>query len=265
MTASVFCALLFFWGPFVAQDAPPPGMVEIPAGEYWMGRVRMWLIDELQMYLRLRQDDQPAHLVHIDKFFIDVHEVTNQGYAKFVEATKHRVPFHWKGGNVPQGQESHPAYNVSWDDADAYCKWAGKRLPTEAEWEKAARGGTEKTMYPWGDQLSAGRGGRGSPPAPKRAHYGLPNGPTKVGSYEPNGFGMYDVVGNVAEWVNDWYYRTYYSVTPEANPKGPETGMYKVFRGSSWADTDERMIGLHYRNYTNAEHRTNVIGFRCAK
>ena len=76
---------------------------------------------------------------------------------------------------------------------------------------------------------------------------------------------MYDSIGNVAEWVNDWYYRTYYSVTPDGNPKGPESGMYKVFRGSSWADTDERNIAVHYRNFTNPEHRTNVIGFRCAK
>lgn len=233
-----------------------------------MGRLHMWLIDELQMHLRLRLDDQPVHLVHIDRFEIDRYEVTNEEYALFVQAKQIKPPFHWKGGKVPENQGRVPAYNVSWDEASAYCAWVGKRLPTEAEWEKAARGGTDKTMYPWGDELLPGAGPARfgeTPNVPKRAHYGLPNGATTVGSYPPNGYGLYDVVGNVNEWVNDWYNRTYYSVSPEANPAGPETGMYRIFRGASWAETDERVLGLHYRNFTNPSHRSNVLGFRCAK
>jgi iron(II)-dependent oxidoreductase len=87
----------------------------------------------------------------------------------------------------------------------------------------------------------------------------------KVGSYSANGYGLFDMTGNVAEWTADWYNRTYYSVTPDKNPKGPETGMYRVFRGGSWSDTDERILGIHYRNYTNPDLRADVLGFRCAK
>ena len=251
--------------PLLAQN--PPDMILIPAGDFWMGRQHMWLIDELSMHLRLRLDDTPAHLTYLDGYYIDKYETTNEQYAKFIAATKRRKPFHWVGGKFPEGKDQYPVYNVSWDDADAYCKWAGKRLPTEAEWEKAARGGSEQsTMYPWGDQLNPGGGGRGGgAAAAKPAHFGFPNGPVRVGSYPPNGYGIYDIIGNVAEWTSDWYQRTYYSVSPEKNPTGPETGMYRVFRGSSWADTDERMLAIHYRNYTNPELRTGVLGMRCGR
>jgi iron(II)-dependent oxidoreductase len=248
---------LFVVLPIAAQDAPD-NMVHIPGGEFWMGRTHMWLIDELGMHLRPRLDDQPAHLIHIDSFFVDKYEVTNADYAKFTDATGHRKPFHWAGGKIPQAQERLPVYNVSWDDADAYCKFAGKRLPTEAEWERAARGGVEKTLYPWGNQLRNRQ-------EPKRAHYAFPNGPAAVGSYPPNGFGVYDATGNVWEWVGDWYSHSYYSVTPETNPKGPESGEYRVIRGGAWADNDERILSLHYRNFTNPSHRTATVGFRCAQ
>jgi len=261
---------LFAAVPFFAQTAPPDGMVLIPAGEFWMGRVHMWLIDELEMYLRLRMDDQPAHIVNLDNYYIDKYEVTNADYARHAEAVKARKPFHWMAGKVPAGQEDYPVYNVSWDEAAAYCASAGKRLPTEAEWEKAARGGREKTLYPWGDELvprpagaGGGRGGGGA--AAKLAQYGGASGPTKVGSYPPNGFGLFDMVGNVNEWVADFYKRTYYSVTREANPRGPESGPYRVIRGASWSETDERILAVHYRNYTDPGHRSNVIGFRCAR
>jgi iron(II)-dependent oxidoreductase len=266
---------------------PPPNMAEIKAGEFWMGRVQMFRPDEQGYFLRPRIDDLPAHLTHIDTFFIDKTEVTQDEYAKFVLASKHRTPFHWKDGRIPEGQGQFPVYNVSWDDADAYCKWAGKRLPTEAEWEKAARGGLEKKRYPWGDEL---RPGTAAPPknanaadaaapvdaprtpGPKLAQYAVPTGPTKVASFPPNALGLYDVIGNVAEWVNDWYDRTYYVVSPEANPKGPETGMYRGIRGSSWADLIEtgdevepRVYGVYFRNFLTPSHRTDVVGFRCAK
>lgn len=259
-------------------------MAQIPAGEFWMGRVHMFLIDELGMYLRPRIDDLPSHLVHIDAFYIDKYEATNSDYKKFVEATSHRKPFHWKNGQMPEGKESYPVYNVSWDDADAYCKWAGKRLPTEAEWEKAARGGLDKAFYAWGDEFMPGAvrgggrgGGEGEAAVPggsysnsqqggkKMAHYGMPNGAVKVGSFPPNGYGLYDMIGNVAEWMSDWYEKNYYVVSPDSNPKGPDSGMYRSIRGSSWSETDERSLGVHYRNYTTPSLRTNVLGFRCAK
>ena len=270
---------------FAVPPVDVPNMVEIKAGEFWMGRVQMFRPDEQGYFLRPRIDDVPAHLTHIDAFYIDKYEVTQDDYAKFVQATKHRTPFHWKNGQIPEGQGQYSAYNVSWDEADAYCKWVGKRLPAEAEWEKAARGGAEKTRYPWGNELRPG--GTSAPPnanapggapdaqrtpGPKLAHYAVPTGPTKVGSYPPNGFGLYDVIGNVAEWVSDWYDRTYYAVSPESNPKGPDSGQYRVIRGSSWVDLIEagdevepRVYGVYFRNFLNPPHRTDVVGFRCAK
>jgi len=269
------------------SPAEPPNMAEIKAGEFWMGRVQMFRPDEQGYFLRPRIDDLPAHLTHIDIFFIDKTEVIQDDYAKFVQATKHRAPFHWKDGRIPEGKGQFPIYNVSWDDADTYCKWAGKRLPTEAEWEKAARGGLEKKRYPWGDEL---RPGTAAPPknanaadaaaptdaprtpGPKLAQYAVPTGPIKVASFPANGFGLHDVIGNVAEWVNDWYDRGYYAVSPEANPTGPQKGMYRVIRGSSWADLIEtgdevepRVYGVYFRNFLTPTHRTDVVGFRCAK
>lgn len=261
--------------PSMLPGRPPqsPGgeMVRIPAGEFWMGRSYNWLLDELGMHLRVRLDDQPVHAVVLDAYWIDKYEVTNQDYARFAEATGHRKPFHWIGGKFPAGQEKFPVYNVTWDDAVAYCKFVGKRLPTEAEWERAARGGIDKAMFPWGARLGqARRRGEGesdseSSPQSKHARYGYPDGPTAVGSYPPNGFGLYDVTGNVWEWVSDWYEQNYYSVSPDKNPQGPETGMYRVIRGGGWSDDDERILALHYRNFTNQSLPSNTVGFRCAR
>jgi len=266
VTAAV--AVFLLAASFAAQEVPAD-MSLIPAGEFWMGRTHMWLLDELSMNLTPRLDDQPAHRVHMDGFLMDKYEVSNEAYSKFTDSTGHRKPFHWIGGKVPQGKENLPVYNVSWDDAVAYCKWAGKLLPTEAQWERAARGGTDFTLYPWGDELSTGgargAGARGGPPQARLATYALPTGPTKIGSYAPNKFGLFDMTGNVWEWVNDWYNRTYYSVSPDKNPPGPDTGLYKVIRGGSWSDVDERVLGVNFRNFTEPELRTASIGFRCAK
>src|SRR6476661_3772104 len=119
---------LFFVVAAFAQE-PSQNMVQIPAGEFWMGRTHMFLLDELGMHLRPRLDDQPAHLVYVDSYWIDKFEVTNAEYARFVAATKHRQPFHWINGKVPAGQEKQPVYNVSWDDSVAYCTFVSKRLP----------------------------------------------------------------------------------------------------------------------------------------
>src|SRR5690348_13524366 len=118
-----------------AQTQSADGMVAIPAGEFWMGRTFNWLLDELNMHLRPRLDDQPVHLVSLDSYWIDAYEVTNEKYLRFADETHRKKPFHWIGGKIPAGREKFPVYNVTWDDATAYCKSVGKRLPTEAEWE----------------------------------------------------------------------------------------------------------------------------------
>ena len=236
----LYARVFLFAASLLQIQDPSASMVQVPAGEFWMGRTHMFLLDELGMHLRPRLDDQPAHLVYLDSFLIDRYEVSNSDYARFADTTKRRKPFHWVNGKVPQGQEKQPVYNVSWDEAAAYCSFAGKRLPSEAEWEKAARGGAEGTMYPWGDQLrprpsvAAGTTGGGQQQGPKLAHYAFPNGPVAVGSYAPNGFGLYDMTGNVWEWVSDWYGHSYYSVSPERNPKGPASGEYRVIRGGDF-------------------------------
>lgn len=240
-------------------------MALIPAGEFWQGRTYVTLIDELGMLARARMDDFPAHLIYLDAFHIDKTEVTNADYSRFTQATSREKPYHWVGGKVPTGQEKFPVYNVTWDDASAYCTWAGKRLPTESEWEKAARGGTDKLRFPWGDQITQGGGGRGGGGGTKLAHYNWPEGPVSVASYAANGYGLYDVVGNVSEWVADWYAQNYYSVSSERNPKGPTTGLYRVIRSGSWNLDDERHLAVSYRNFADPATRTVTIGFRCAK
>jgi len=246
--------------------SPPSDMVSIPAGDFWMGRYHMWLIDEIGWQTRDRMDDRPMHLVYLDTFLIDRYEVTNGDYARFVEETRHRVPFHWRKGNVPEEKPRMPAYNVSWDDAAAYCAWARKRLPTEAEWEKAARGGYEKLSHPSSNGLDeepaedADEGAKSI----RLAHYGHPKGPIDVSYYPPNGYGAYDMIGNVWEWVADGYELYYYSVSPRENPRGPIDAPYKIYRGGSWGDVDERLLSVFYRNFTDRATRTSTIGFRCA-
>ncbi len=244
-----------------------PGMVRVPEGPFWMGRVHRWLIDEIGWITRDRMDDFPAHLVKLDEYYIDTHEVTNADYARFAEATDHRRPYYWPDGQPPEGKEQFPVYNVSWDDALAHCEWEGKRLPTEAEWEKAARGGRDRMLFPWGDFLQprSEGGGRGQAPSPKKARFGFPNGPVDVGSFPPNDLGVHDAVGNVWEWVADRYETYYYSVSPEENPAGPEAGPHRILRGGSWADRDARLLMVNYRNYAAPETLSPTYGFRCAR
>lgn len=261
-----------------ASSGPDPDVREmalIPAGEFWMGRYRLWLIDEIGWQTRDRVDDRPMHRVDLPGFYMDRYEVVNAAYASFLEATDYPPPFHWQNGRMAESKPRHPVYNVSWEDARAYCAWVGKRLPTEAEWEKAARGGWEKRSFPWGDvfqpiveteSVEQGDGAEDAkePQRERLAHFGYPEGPTEVGQFPANDYGLYDMSGNVWEWVEDGYELHYYSVSPRSDPRGPESAPYKVYRGGSWGDRDDRLLSVYYRNFTSPETRTSTIGFRCA-
>ena len=165
-------------------------------------------------------NERPIHRVWVDTFEIGACQVTNGEYSLFLEATSHPEPpcFHDPAFSDPW----QPVVAVSWFDAALYCEWLGKvRLPTEAEWECAARGGKDGTRYPWGNDI------------PDGATRAL-RGPQPVGSHLPNEFGLYDICTNVHEWCSDWYAADYYSVSPERNPRGPQTGSRRVSRGGSW-------------------------------
>jgi formylglycine-generating enzyme required for sulfatase activity len=228
-------------------------MVTIPAGEFTMGRTRETSDDKTNMRPMILRDDRPAHEVFLDAFSIDTHEVTHAQYEAFIQATGHRAPYHWLGGKLPEGKGQLPIYNVDWQDANAYCQWAGKRLPTEAEWEKAARGGLEAQDYPHGDKITLAD-----------ARYNMSDGPGPVGKFKPNAFGVFDMAGNISEWVNDWFDRTYYETSPTKNPTGPETGKYKMVRGGAWSDGPRR-VTVFFRNWVRPNQTTPNIGFRCAK
>jgi formylglycine-generating enzyme required for sulfatase activity len=274
------CVPLLLAGPRAQAPDASPAMAAVPAGDFWMGRTRLWLMDEIGWQIRDRYDDRPVHRVSLDTFSIDRLEVTNRDYWAFVKATGAAAPYHWGGAEPPAAKALLPVYNVSWHDAVAYCTWRGARLPTEAEWEKAARGGVADLDYPWGNEYeseaappqapaSPAAAAEAQAPAPRpprvtHAHSGSASGPRPVGSFEPNGFGLHDMSGNVWEWVSDWYDLYYYGVSPIANPKGPAAGLYKVIRGGSWADTDPRLGAVYFRNFTAPDERTPTIGFRCA-
>ena len=235
-------------------SAAEPGMVFIPAGEFVRGRTYEWGDYNLKWSPTAHNDDRPVRNIYVDAFYLDESEVTNEQYAAFVKATRHRAPYHWIKGQLPAGKEKHPVVNVSWDDAAAYCTWRGKRLPTEAEWEHAARGGKEGKMYPWGDE----------PITRQDAHYQSDTTAPVCGKTK-NYSGLCDMIGNVWEWCSDWYERTYYQSAPERNPLGPDRGLYRVLRGGSWFDEPPLFLTCSYRSWARAAERSPTVGFRCAK
>jgi len=246
-----------------AVIAPPKGkdrapMVEIPSGSFPMG-VPPGDRDG-------GRDEYPRHEVFLDPFLIDQFEVTNGRYIEFVKSTGHRVPQNpinparniWQGDTITESLAERPVINVDWFDADAYCKWAGKRLPTEAEWEKAAKG-TSDRRFPWGNVE----------PTAKHLNYNqrwigektlMP-----VGSYEAgkSPYGVYDIVGNVWEWVNDWYDARYYEKSPSKNPTGPQEGTKKVIRGAGWQN-ETPTVRIFTRVDSDPTMRNESTGFRCA-
>jgi formylglycine-generating enzyme required for sulfatase activity len=231
-----------------ASAQPQEGsMVVVPAGEFTMGSPTGDL------------DEQPAHQVYVDAFSMDKYEVTVGQYAAFLQATGVTSPSDWMTMNQP-AHLKHPVANVDWTDAVAYCKWVGKRLPTEAEWEKAARG-TDGRLYPWGND----------PPTPRHANYGktgLHNhgALASVGTLKDgkSPYGIYDMAGNVWEWVSDWYDNDYYKNSPLQNPTGPSSGESKVLRGGSW-DSDPPHLRSALRYFHRSAHRHKDYGFRCVK
>ncbi|MBL8215796.1 MAG: formylglycine-generating enzyme family protein [Bryobacterales bacterium] len=256
LTAFTVRLLLVLAAAVTAGVAAEPGMVFIPGGEFTQGRNFPWPDADVPWYPTSHQDDHPPRKVTIEPLYLDEGEVTNERYAAFVKAKRHRAPYHWIKGQFAEGQERFPVVNVSWDDAVAFCEAEGKRLPTEAEWERAARGGVEKGMFPWGDRAITTKDARFNASAP-----------VAVCSKEKNRYGLCDMIGNVWEWTADWYSRTYYTDAKDVteNPKGPEKGMYRVLRGGSWFDQPPLFLMVSYRSWARPGERSSTIGFRCAK
>lgn len=227
------------------EDIEPTVMVLIPGGEFLMGHDS-------------DGDHNPVHKVYIDSFYIDEHEVTNVQYLKYCDETESALPEFWNMGEFHCGPDfpNHPVVGVSWLEAKKYAEWAGKRLPTEAEWEYAARGGMAGKNYPNGDELDS-----------TLASYtieGKAKGTAPVGSFPPNGFGLFDMAGNVVEWVGDYYDGDYYNTSPDMNPQGPEEGKFRVIRGGGW-HTGPYCNRVFFRNAIRENWRDINIGFRCAK
>jgi formylglycine-generating enzyme len=212
------------------------------------------------------RDEYPRHDVFVNGFYIDKFELTNSRYLEFVKATNHRVPQNpknatrnlWEGETITESLADRPVVNVDWADAQAYCQWAGKRLPTEAEWEKAAKG-TADRRFPWGNVE----------PTNKHLNFNQQWIGEKtlmpVGSYElgKSPFGVYDMAGNVWEWVNDWYDAKYYEKSPAKNPTGPESGTKRVLRGSGWQN-ETPTVRIFTRVDSDPTIRNESTGFRCA-
>ncbi len=213
-------------------------------------------------------DERPNHDVFVDSFYMDIYEVTNGRYLQFVTDTGHRVPQHptdanrglWQGNMMPESVTDLPVINVDWFDSAAYCEWAGKRLPTEAEWEKAAKGDND-WRFAWGDMEPTNEHANFNQVA-WRGEATL----VQVGMYEKgkSPYGIYDVAGNVWEWVSDWYQVDYYSHSPTHNPQGPETGKDKTLRSSGWqGETPQMRVFTRIKSVPT--DRNDSTGFRCAQ
>jgi formylglycine-generating enzyme len=223
-----------------------PQMVRIPEGWFLMGSEKG------------QDNERPVHRVWVDAFEFAATQVSRAEYSKFLAATGHREPPHWDDPNF--SQQEQPVVAVSWFDAVAYCEWLSQitlrqfHLPTEAEWERAARGGIEQQMYPWGND-----------PPETLANYSArwKTGPEPVGRAEQNAFGLFDIGANVHEWCSDWFDASYYSVSEERNPQGPAKGTRRASRGGSWR---------HYTKVSRCAARSSIppefqyadYGFRVA-
>ena len=254
--------------------ATVPDLARIPAGEFLMGAADV------------EEDERPVHCVYVSEFLIARSPVTHDEYARFVRATGYpapsvgalplitrggrdaafrelAAPYAWKGVDPPDGYGAHPVVLVRYDDAVAYCAWLSDaigrlvRLPTEAEWEKAARGGLELRRYPWGDDVDTSRCNYLENRDEKHSH-----GTTPAARYPPNGYGLYDAAGNVWEWVSDWYAAGYYDSGETRDPRGPASGAMRIVRGGSWLNDDTSMLRCAYRHKVPPDTYSYSIGFR---
>lgn len=226
------------------KDGAP--MVLVPAGEFTMGSEQG------------DDDEQPVHHVVLDSFYLDTFEVTNGRFAKFVAAIQSEPPWGFADQETPVAQAERPVRWVNWLEATGYCLWVGKRLPTEAEWEKAARG-TDGRTYPWGNE----------PPTAAHAVFGLKEGDetvSPIGTRDAgrSPYGVHDLAGNLYEWVTDWYDDAFYTQNSPSNPRGPGEGTAKVQRGGSYINSPYRLRSAFRTKGDPTEHDPHV-GFRCAQ
>ncbi len=250
--------------PATPEPRDPAEMIVIPAGEFWMGSAE----DDAEA----RDNEKPRHQVFVDTFEIDKDPVTSARWKRFMDAGGYREQSYWstegwkwrseRKVTQPDSWEAanfrrpdQPVVGVSWYEAEAFCRWAGKRLPTEAEWEKAARG-TDARKYPWGNEWDSTRVNRNESKIGKT---------TPVGQY-PNGaspYGVRDMTGNGWEWAADWFDASYYRQSPKRNPEGPDSGQYRVLRGGAWNFNPIFLRAAFRDNYAPAT-RNSYIGVRCA-
>ncbi|MGZ8382846.1 MAG: formylglycine-generating enzyme family protein [Nitrospira sp.] len=233
----------------------PGGMVLVPAGPFLMG-------SDPQKDRAAGPQELPQRRVYLDGFKIDRFEVSNVEYLRFVLGTGAEWPKFWRENPFPEKAALHPVINVSWYEADTYCRWARKRLPSEAEWEKAARG-ENAPIFPWGNEPAGWIKSNIAHPGSKRGFKYPPL--ANVTRYDKgvSPYGVYQMAGNVSEWVADWFDPGYYRQGVDVNPQGPKTGDMKVFRGGSWNEDPEvaRSAG---RNAGQPGRQSYLTGFRCA-
>jgi formylglycine-generating enzyme required for sulfatase activity len=228
-------------------------LVLIPAGEFLMGSSQNY---------QGGQGEYPQHKVYLDAYYISRYEVTNVQFRKFVHTTNYQARGKWQQ-HAGQGKERNPVVNVSWHDAVAYCRWAGLRLPTEAEWEKAARG-TDGRIYPWGYKWDPSRCSWNNNPKSSMPAISLEGVMVHVGSF-PSGaspYGILDMSGSVWEWCSDWYNESYYAQCPSRNPQGPQSGTRKASRGGSFRNFDPAYLRCAVRSYPTPDECLDHHGFR---
>lgn len=222
----------------------------VPAGEFLMGSTDA---DKDAV-----AHEKPQHTIYLEAYWIGKYEVTNALYKKCLDAGKCSGPKYWADGTIPTGKENHPVVGVSWNDAMTFAQWMGGRLPTEAEWEKAAcwdEVKKAKRFFPWGDVFDVQKANTLASEI---------RDTTPVGKYSPQGdspYGVSDMAGNVWEWVADWYSDTYYSTTPKNNPKGPGSGKFRVVRGGAWL-IDRGLARCAFRSGYSPVGWFNGLGFR---
>jgi formylglycine-generating enzyme len=232
-----------------ANEEPfPDEMMTVPAGPFVRGTTNGGF------------DEQPQRTIHLETFSIDRYEVTNHQYQQFVLATGHRKagpPSRYAKSIGKMRGTNQPVVYVSWDDAHEYCRWKGKRLPTEAEWEKAMRG-TDARLWPWGNQEKP----NGANWARVQDGYDVS---ARVGSFstDKSPYGVMDGAGNVMEWVADWYQEAYYKESPDKDPPSPEFGTFRVMRGGGYTTTGGD-VRITSRSKMVPDFRDETIGFRCA-